>query len=94
MDKQLGLIVGVPSLVIASSYVVMSLLPIFTDAPFFTSVSELAQPVVDKIRFTAKLSRSIHPPRIFSVILGSYPLLIPLVMFILGNFHWGQGVVS
>jgi hypothetical protein len=80
MNKQLGLIVGVPSLVIASSYVVMSLLPIFTNAPFFTSVSEIAQPVVDEIRHIGKLSRFIRPPPIFSLIRGAYPLLIFVVM--------------
>ena len=76
MNKQLGLIVGVPSLVIASSYVVVTLLPIFTDAPFFTSVSELAQPAVDKIGRIFKRSRFIRAPRIFSLIPGVHSLLI------------------
>jgi hypothetical protein len=87
MNEQLGLIVGVPSLVIVSSYVVMSLLPIFTDAPFFTSVSELAQPIVYEIRRIAKLSRFIRPPPIFALILGAYPLLIVFVM-------WGLGILT
>ena len=83
MDKQLELIVGVPSLVITSSYVVVTLLPIFTDAPFFTSVSELAQPVVDRIRRIAKLSR-FRPPPIFSLIISTNPLVILFFMVLLG----------
>jgi hypothetical protein len=79
MNEHLGLIVGVPSLVIALSYVVVTLLPIFTDAPFFTSVSEVAQPIVDKIRHIAKHNRTSHPHRTFSLIPSSYPVLILIV---------------
>ena len=66
VNKQLGLIVGVPSLIIATSYVVVTLLPIFTDAPFSTSASELLQPIFDGIKRIAELGRFIHPPRVFS----------------------------
>jgi hypothetical protein len=76
MNKQLGLIVGVPSLVIVSSYVVMTLLPIFTDAPFFTSVSELAQPIVDEIRRIVKPSRFIPRSPTFSWRPHFYPVLV------------------
>ena len=74
VNKQLGLIVGASSLVIVSSYVMVTLLPIFTDAPFPTSASELILPVVDCIR----LLRFIRPPRLFSWIayllrMGSSP---------------------
>jgi len=64
VNKQLGLIVGVPGLIIASSYVVVTLLPIFTKAPFSTSASELIQPVADWFMRVARLSRSIRFPRI------------------------------
>ena len=65
VNKQLGLIVGVPSLVIATSYVMVTFLPIFTDAPFSTSASELVLPIFDGIKRIAELGRFIHPPRAF-----------------------------
>ena len=73
VNKQLGLIVGVPSLIIASSYVVVTLLPIFTNAPFSTSASELTQPVFDGIGSIAELRHFIHPPPIFSWIASFLP---------------------
>ena len=82
MNERLGLVVGVPSLVIASSYVIVTFLPIFTDAPFFTSVSELVQPIVDAVRCIAKFSHFVRPPRIFSLIPGVHSLLI-LVLLLL-----------
>jgi len=66
VNEQLGLIVGVPSLVIASSYVAVVLLPVFTDIPFSTSATELVQVVVDWIKPIARLGRLIHHPRLFS----------------------------
>jgi len=66
VSEQLGLIVGVSSLVIVSSYVVVTLLPIFTNAPFSTSASEIFLPVVDGIRSVAGLRHFIRPPRVFS----------------------------
>ena len=65
VNKQLGLIVGVPSLVIATSYVVVTFLPIFTNAPFSTSASELLQPVFNQIGQITELRRFIGPPRAF-----------------------------
>lgn len=66
INKQLGLIVGVSSLVIASSYVTVTLLPIFTNAPFSTSASELIVPVVNGIRRLVQLRRFVRPPRAFA----------------------------
>jgi hypothetical protein len=71
MNKNLGLIVGVPSLAMTLSYVVVTLLPIFTEAPFLTSVSELAQLVAGEVRRIARLYR---PPRVFRQITS--PLLV------------------
>ena len=65
VNTQLGLIVGVPSLVIVLSYVVVTLLPIFTDAPFSTSASEFIKPIVDWIGRIAEFGRSIRPPPLF-----------------------------
>ena len=76
LNRQLGLIVGVPSLVIASSYVVVSFLPIFTDAPCSTSASELIKPVAGGIRRAVEFGRSIHPPPVFSWIASLLPLRI------------------
>jgi len=47
VNRQLGLIVGIPTLIIASSYLIATLLPMFTEAPFFTSVTEMTQPLAD-----------------------------------------------
>ena len=76
VNKQLGLIVGVSSLIIALSYVVVALLPIFTDAPYSTSASELIQPVADGIRRIVEFGLSIRPPRVFSWILKLLPVRI------------------
>ena len=65
VNTQLGLIVGVPSLVIVLSYVVVTLLPIFTDAPFSTSASEFIKPVIDWIWRIVEFGRSIRPPPLF-----------------------------
>ena len=74
VSNQLGLIVGVPGLVIALSYVVVTLLPIFTDAPFSTSASQLIKPVVDWIGRIAELGRSIRPPPLFRWIAKLLPI--------------------
>jgi len=71
VNKQLELIVGVPSLVIALSYVVVTFLPIFTDAPYSTAASELTKPV---IRRTIEFGHSIHPPPVFSWIARFLPV--------------------
>jgi len=73
INEHLGLIVGVPSLVIGLSYVVVTLLPIFTEAPFSTSASELIQPVVDRIRRIVEFGGSIRPPPIFTRIANLLP---------------------
>ena len=74
INKQLGLIVGVSSLVIVSSYVVVTLLPIFTSAPFSTSASELIGPVVNGIRRLVQLRRFVRPPRVFASIGKLFPV--------------------
>lgn len=71
---QLGLIVGVAGLIIVSSYVVVTLLPIFTEAPFTTSASELLQPVVGGIRRIVELRHFIHPPHIVLWIKALFPV--------------------
>jgi len=51
INEHLGLIVGVPSLIIAFNYVVVTLLPLFTDAPIPTSsTSELIRSFVNGIK--------------------------------------------
>ena len=56
-DPVLGFIVGVPALFIAATYVISTLLPVFTDAPFHTSASGL-------IKYVLKHSRRPRFPRI------------------------------
>lgn len=66
INQQLGLIVGVSSLVLASSYVTVTLLPIFTNAPFSTSASEVVEPIVNGIKKIAQLRRFVRAPRVFT----------------------------
>ena len=56
-DRVLGFVVGVPALFIATTYVISTLLPVFTDAPFQTSASGL-------IKYLLKHSRRPRFPRI------------------------------
>ena len=63
VNRRLGLIVGIPSLVIVTSYVIVTLLPLFfADAPFSTAATEIIKPLVDKVK---RLYRSVHAPPIF-----------------------------
>jgi len=66
VNKQLGYIVGIPSLIIGLSYVTVSLLPVFTEAPFHTSVSEMVRPLVNEIRYLLRLRHFAHPPPIIT----------------------------
>ena len=65
IDRRFGLVVGIPGLVIGSSYIIVSLLPIFTDAPFPTSVSEMVSPLVKEIRYLIGVRHYVHAPPIF-----------------------------
>jgi len=73
MNKYLELVVGIPSLIIALNYVTATLLPLFTDAPFYSSVSEIVYPLVDEINHFAGLCHVLHAPPIFSWISTSFP---------------------
>ena len=66
VDRKLGFIVGVPSVVIAVSYVIVTLLPLFTEAPFFTSVSEMANIFVHELKYLLRFRRFVHPPPILT----------------------------
>ena len=71
VNRQLELIVGISSLVIVSSYVIVTLLPTFTDAPFHTSVSEVINALVIEIRYLLKLRHFVLRPPVFTWISGS-----------------------
>ena len=77
MNKQLGLVVGIPGLVLGSTYMIVTLLPMFTDAPFFTSFSVVVRPLVDEIRHLFKFRRFIHAP--------------PIIKWISSPFVWALG---
>ena len=66
VNRQLELLVGISSLVIALSYVIVTLLPTFKDAPFHTSVSEVINALVKEIRYRFKLRRFVRPPPILT----------------------------
>ena len=89
VNKQLGLIVGVPSLILALSYVAVALLPIFTDAPFFTSASESLQPFVDRIKPIVELCPFIRPPRAVPWIQSLIParVLAQILAFFMPHLH-------
>ena len=62
INKEIGFVVGIPGLVVASTYVMVALLPFFTEAPFFTSSSEFIHLVVRGIKCIAGRSCFIRPP--------------------------------
>ena len=64
MNNHLGLVVGIPSLVLVSSYVIVTFLPMFTDAPFFTSFSVILFPLIDEIKYLFRFRRFIGAPPI------------------------------
>jgi hypothetical protein len=66
VNRQLELIVGIPSLLIAVSYAIVILLPMFTEAPFFTSLSELISPLVNEFRYLLSLRHFVRAPPIFT----------------------------
>jgi len=72
VNQQLGLIVGIPTLIIASSYLIATLLPMFTEAPLFTSVTEMTQPLADELKHLLRLRRFVHAPLIFPWISRSF----------------------
>ena len=65
INRQLELIVGIPTLVLGSSYLIATLLPMFTEAPFFTSVSEMLHPLVNEIKYLITLRHFVHAPPVF-----------------------------
>ena len=69
INKQIGYIVGVPSLVMVSTYVVIAFLPIFTYAPFHTSASEVIELAVHGVGYIVGHCRFIHPPRLLAWVL-------------------------
>ena len=77
INKQLGFIVGVSSLTIASSYVTVTLLPIFTKAPFSSSASELIEAVVGRIKRLFRLRHCVHRPPVFTWIANRFPAYTP-----------------
>ena len=85
VDRQLGFIVGVPSVITAVCYVIVTLLPSFTQAPFRTSVSEITGLFVNEVRYLLRLRRFVYPPHIVTWISRSlflffnkhFPRLVP-----------------
>ena len=60
-DPVLGFVVGIPALLIAATYVISTLLPVFTDAPFHTSASGLIKYVLKRPR-RPRFPRILLPP--------------------------------
>ena len=66
LSRQLELIVGISSFGIGLSYVIVTLLPTFTDAPFHTSVSGVINVLINEIKYLLKLRHFVRPPPIFT----------------------------
>lgn len=75
-NRVLGLFVGVPASIIAATYVVFTLLPVFTDAPFYTSASELVELVLKHFRRPPQLPRILWPP-VFTSLTGALGSVLP-----------------
>ena len=75
-NKVLALVVGVPASIITATYVVFTLLPVFTDAPFSTSASELVRLVLKHFRRPPQLPRILWPPA-FTSLTGALGSVLP-----------------
>ena len=82
-DRVLGFVVGVPTAIFVTTYVVFTLLPVFTDAPFDASVSELVNSVLKYLRYPPRFPRILWPP-----------ILISLMMFPKGRSNSNPNVLS
>jgi hypothetical protein len=76
INKEIALLVGVPSLIMASTYTTTALLPIFTTAPFFTSASKIIRLAIRGTRCIIRHCRFIRPPRLIAWMLGQVFRLI------------------
>ena len=77
VNRQLELIVGISSLVIGLSYVIVTLLPTFTGAPFRSSVSEVISVLVNETKYLLKLRHFLRPPPVFKWISKSLNKYFP-----------------
>lgn len=75
-NRVLGITVGVPAAIIVVAYVVFTLLPVFTDAPFYTSASELIESMLKYLRHPPRLPR-ILPPPIFTQLTQTLSSMFP-----------------
>jgi len=75
-NQILGLFVGVPASIITATYIVFTLLPVFTDAPFYTSASELVELVLRHFRRPPQLPRILWPP-VFTSLRGALGSVFP-----------------
>ena len=75
-NQILGLFVGVPASIITATYIVFTLLPVFTDAPFYTSASELVELALKHFRRPPQLPRILWPP-VFTSLTGALSSAFP-----------------
>lgn len=61
-NRVLGFVVGIPAAIIAATYVTFTLLPVFTNAPFYTSASELIDLALRYFSHPPRLPRILKPP--------------------------------
>ena len=69
-DRVLGYVVGVPALIVTTTYTVSTLLPVFTDAPFHTSASEVIKSALKRPR-RPRIPRILWPPILSSLVAAS-----------------------
>lgn len=75
-NRALGLAVGIPATIIFATYVVFTLLPVFTNAPFSTSASELIESLLEYLKHPPRFPRIIPPP-VFTSLSDVYSSIFP-----------------
>jgi hypothetical protein len=89
INKEVAFVVGVPSLVMVSTYVAVAFLPFLTNAPYFTSASELIELVIHGIKYIVEHCRFIRPPRLFTWALRCVSTLVSNLFRALPRLvHW------
>jgi len=75
-NRVLGFVVGIPAAIIVATYTAFTLLPVFTNAPFYTSASELIELVLRHFRHPPRFPRILWPP-VFTLFMDASSSVFP-----------------
>lgn len=75
-NRVLGFVVGIPASIIIATYTAFTLLPVFTNAPFYTSASELIELVLGYFRHPPRFPRILRPP-VFALFMDASSSIFP-----------------